>query len=119
MMSDSLNKQDGFFELMQTQKVLEVPQEIEARVMMSILPEKTDPLTTFNLQSFFVFGLLSCIYVLVAFISNAYYPYNALLSDIKLLILTSILVYTIYKLNENGLDLLRQLFVSHKLSNTH
>jgi len=118
-MSDSLNKQDGFFELMQTQKQHEVPQEIEARLMMSILPEKTDPIISFNLQSFFVFGLLSCIYVMVAFISYAYYPYNTLLSDIKLLILTAILVYTIYKLNDNGMDLLRQLFVSHKLSNTH
>lgn len=99
MNNDSL-KQDGFYELMQTQQLQELPSFLESNIMQKIETVKETKSLPIRIQAIMIFSLLMCMYVLTSLISYYYFPHSTMLNDLKSMVLIGVLVHVIYELNE-------------------
>jgi hypothetical protein len=99
-MNTGLHKKDGFFELMKTQQLHEVPPFIESNIMQKIQPSVTTKSSPIKMESVLVFGLLTSLYVLTTLVSAFIFPHYTLLTDFKTVLLLCILVHVMYELNE-------------------
>jgi hypothetical protein len=91
---------DGFNELMQTQRIEEVPSFLESRIMQHIEVISAQKAIPFKLQPIFVFGILSSAYIIFSYIIFYYFPYSKGLYDCKNILLASIIIHIIYEANE-------------------
>lgn len=100
MNQDSKIMNDGFYQLMQTQDLQEVPSYLESKIMQKIESKKALKPSLINIQSIFIFGLLVSFYVLMSFMNVYYFPHSSTLQDCRTLFLIGMLVHVIYELNE-------------------
>lgn len=99
MKSDSL-KQDGFYELMQTQKMQDVSPLLESNIMQIIEQQKETKSPPIQFQSILIFSSLIFAYFIIAFINGYYFSHSTFLNDLKSMVLIGILVHVIYEFNE-------------------
>jgi hypothetical protein len=99
-MATQLNKEDGFYALLQTQQQQGVPTEIELKLMRNILATSPAEKASFSVMPFLVFGILSGLYVLLTVVSAYYFPNLSHVQDIKMLLLLTCFIYCIYTINE-------------------
>ena len=99
-MATQLNKEDGFYALLQTQQQHDVPKEIELNLMRNILAPSPTEKASFSVMPFLVFGILSGLYVMLTVVSAYYFPNLSHVEDFKMLLLLTCFIYSIYKINE-------------------
>ena len=107
-MNNDSQKQDGFYELMQTQQLQDLPSFLECTIMQKIdvVIETKSP--SIKIQAIMIFSSLICAYVLISFISAYYFPHSTMLNNFKTMILVGALVHVIYELNEMVPDMIKR-----------
>ncbi len=108
-MSTQLNKEDGFYALLQTQQQQDVPTGIEIHLMQNILATSPTEKASFSVMPFLVFGILSGLYVMLTVVSAYYFPNLHHVEDFKMLLLLTCFIYSIYKINEAMPSVLQNL----------
>jgi hypothetical protein len=99
-MNNDSHKQDGFYELMQTQQLQEIPSLLESTIMQKIEVIKETKSSPIRIQAVIIFSLQMCTYVIISFIGAYYFPHSNIVNDIKTMIFIGALVHFIYELNE-------------------
>ena len=108
-MATQLNKEDGFYALLQTQQQQDVPKEIEMHLMQNILATSPAEKAPFSVMPFLVFGILSGLYVMLTVVSAYYFPNLSHVHDIKMILLLACFIHIVYQINEAMPTVLQQL----------
>jgi zinc transporter ZupT len=115
-MNSHSSHHDDFYELMASQKLVEVPAFLEENIMRKIEKSNVPLSSTFKLRSIFIFGIMSSLYVLLSLWIGYYYPHSTILYDIKNILLGGIFVHIIYEANEILPTLIERNWLNHKHS---
>lgn len=99
-MNKDSHKEDGFYELMQTQHLLEIPSFLESNIMKKIEPKIETKSSPIKIQAIIIFSLQICTYVIFSFISAYYFPHSILLNDFKKMVLLGAIAHIIYEIND-------------------
>jgi len=99
-MKTDLNKKDDFYELLQSQKLQEVPPMLELNIMQKVQPAQNTKSSLINIQSVIVFGLLLSLYALTSLILVFFFPSFKFLADLKSVLFVCMILQIAYELNE-------------------
>lgn len=96
---DSIHN-DGFYELLKLQHDTPIPSGLESSIMHKIELNKDKKSFPIRLNTIFIFGIASSLYVIIAILATYFYPHISELKDVKMIIGLGLLSYCFYEINE-------------------